>query len=1174
MTTVHPRMNLKDRYRVEDGSIYLSGVQALVRLPMDVRRMDVRAGRNSAAFVSGYEGSPLAGYDLELGRNRDLLEKYQIEFQPGLNEELAANSVEGSQLAPLLDSATKSGIAGFWYGKAPGLDRASDAIRHSNLGGTHPSGGVLALVGDDAIAKSSTVPSGSEIAMSELGMPVLAPCDPQDVLDLGLHGIAMSRFCGLWVGMKIATNVADGAGSALVSPDRVVPSLPANDFDGTPYVHTPSAHFLGPNLAVLEKSMMGQRIELARRYAAANSINHVSGARAATVGIVTSGIAHLDVLEALGNLGIDSEDLDRHGIRILKLGLAWPLVDAQIEEFAEGLAEIIVVEEKRAFIETNLKDVLYGRANAPAVSGKLDPDRKPLLRADNDLGADTIAAALASRLDARLAIPSVTAWLEAKAAPAPVPASRTMLPLLARTPYFCSGCPHNRSTVVPEGSTVGGGIGCHAMALMLPSERVGDMIGLCQMGGEGAAWIGIAPFVEDKHLFQNIGDGTFHHSGSLALRAVAASGVNVTYKLLYNSAVAMTGGQQAVGGMSVPNLTRMLLAEGVKKVIVTTEDPDRYRGVTLADGVDVRHRDRLIETQEELAAIPGVTVMIHDQECATELRRKRKRNIVAEPDKRAFINQRVCEGCGDCGAKSNCLSVQPVDTEFGRKTQIHQQSCNKDFSCLDGDCPSFLTITPGVAAGRGAKPAVAALPASSLPKPTFVVPQEEFSIRFTGIGGTGIVTVAQIVANAGVIAGRHVRTLDQLGLAQKGGAVVSDVKVGVAPLNAANKISAGDCNLYLGCDVLVGATDANLVVASPSRTVAVVSTSEVPTGAMVTDTAVGFPDDDQTLGRINAVSRAADNAFVDARMATRGLFSDDQYANMFLVGVAYQVGALPIPAASIEEAITLNGVAVDANLQAFRRGRQIISDPAAVFAAIDGLGVEAPAAVAEAPSNLGVAVGRTVGAVSGSELERLVALRAGELAAYQDKRYARSYASFVEQVRVAEAPLGSADLTESVARYLFKLMAYKDEYEVARLSLDPQLAHDIKAQFGDAATYSYRLHPPMLRALGMENKIAIPQAAGKQMFRALYAMRKVRGTRFDPFGRAEVRQVERELIDEYRLVIAGLLPELDSAHLALAVQIAQLPDVVRGYEDIKLRNVASYRDQLTELRSRYAGVPA
>lgn len=1168
----HPR-KLSDRYDVEDGSIYLTGVQALVRLPLDIRRMDERAGLNTAVFVSGYEGSPLAGYDLELIRQRKLLDKYGVVHQPGLNEELAANAVQGTQLAPGLKSANKEGVVGLWYGKAPGLDRATDALRHSALGGTHPKGGAVALVGDDAIAKSSTVPSGSEIAMAEMGMTVLSPSDSQDILDLGLHAVALSRFTGLWTGLKIATNVADGAGSAQVSPDRIKVVVPDNTFDGVPYVHEPTARLLPPYLQRLEETQLGERLELARRYGEANGLNKRQGSVNAKIGIVTHGIAYLDVMEGLAQLGIGEAELDKYGIAILKLGMVHPLIPAEIDDFTRGLDEVIVVEEKRNFVESAIKDLLYNVDDAPTVVGKFDDQRRPLLRSNHDLGADLIAMALAKRLSTRLDIPSVNEFLAAKLSP-PVesPSTRKLLPLIPRTPYFCSGCPHNRSTVVPAGSTVGAGIGCHAMALFLDEDRVGDLLGTAQMGGEGAPWIGIEPFVDDKHLFQNIGDGTFHHSGSLAVRATVAAGVNVTYKLLYNSAVAMTGGQEAVGGMTVPELCQMLLAEGVKKIVVTTEDLADYRGVKLPKGVDVRHRDKLIETQEELAAIPGVTVLIHDQECATELRRKRKRKIVEEPPERIFINQRVCEGCGDCGDKSNCLSVQPVETEFGRKTQIHQPSCNKDYSCLDGDCPSFISIIPGVQA-KEHKIVAPPIEASELPDPQVNVPEEEFSIRFLGIGGTGIVTVSAIVAQAGIIAGRHVRTLDQLGLAQKGGAVISDIKIGAEPIDAANKISKGACDLYIVCDLLVGATDGNLEITSPDKTIAVINKAHTPTGAMVADTGVLFPGDDATVGKINDATRAANNTVVDARLATLGLFGDDQFANVFMVGVAFQAGALPIPADAIEEAIRLNGVAVDMNIQAFRRGRQLVSDRVAINEAVDALGLDhlRPAKAEEfTPSNAAVALVRKLGGAPDSELRRLVTLRASELEAYQNKAYAKEYVEYVEKVRAAEEQFGSEELAENVARYLFKLMAYKDEYEVARLSLDAKLAHDIKATFGDDASYSFRLHPPMLRALGMDSKISIPAGVGHKAFQALYAMRRLRGTKLDPFGMAHVRRVERELIGQYRTEIDAVLRDLRAGNHPVAVQIAALPDIIRGYEEIKLGNVEKYREQLAAMKKNFA----
>jgi len=1156
---------LTERYTRAEGTIYTSGLQALVRLPLDLRRHDIANGRDTAGFISGYEGSPLAGYDLELGRQQELLDEYGVVFRPGLNEELAANAVQGSQLAGAHPTSRHDGVIGIWYGKAPGLDRASDALRHANLGGAHPDGGALVLVGDDSTAKSSTVPSSSEIAMSELGLPVLSPSDPQDILDLGIHGIAMSRFSGLWVGMKIATNVADGSATTEVLPGRVDPVIPDNRIDGIPYVHRVSANFLQPTLAQLENSLATKRLVLAARYAVANGLNRTYGAADdARVGIVVPGSSYLDLRQALARLGLSEEELEGRGVRLLRLGLVFPLDADEIIAFAQGLDEIVVVEEKRSFVESAIKDILYGRPDAPAVSGKTTLNRTPLLRADGDLDAEQIATALRCRLPEHITMPAVPGVETTRPTPA-----RIALPLLERTPYFCSGCPHNRSTRTPDGSLVGAGIGCSGMVSLMPSDRVGDVLGLTQMGGEGGPWIGMSPFVEAPHLLQNMGDGTFHHSGSLAIRAAVASGANITYKILYNAAVAMTGGQDAVGGMSVPEVVRELLAEGVAKVVITTEDPSRYRRTRLPRGVEVRHRDELIATQTELAAVPGVTALIHDQECATELRRKRKRKLVEEPVQRAFINERVCEGCGDCGAKSNCLSVQPVATEYGRKTQIHQASCNKDYSCLDGDCPSFLTVVPAATSAQTApRPIAADLDAASLPRPTLVVPADEYSLRITGIGGTGVITVAQIIATAAARSDRFVRTLDQTGLAQKGGAVVSDVKISTSPIARSNKIARGEADLYLGCDVLVAATDNYLSVASPDRTVAVVSTAEVPTGAMVTDTEVAFPDITETTGRIDAATRAADSRHLDARQLTLDLFDDDQFANVFMIGVALQLGALPLDPEKIEEAIGINGVQSARNVQAFRRGRQFVSDPAALM---DDLAKLTGAPVIAGPSAEAREVAALVAARPEGELADLVLRRTDDLIAYQNRGYAERYVRLVEKARAAEeaAVPGSESFTLAVAQNLHKLMAYKDEYEVARLSLDPALEQALRAQFGPGYKASYRLHPPILRALGMKKKLTLGRWF-RVAFVMLRALRVLRGTPFDVFGWARIRRTERALITEYADLIVALGTRLTESNHATAIEIAELPDLIRGYEGIKEANVERYHERLAELRREFA----
>ncbi|WP_458084932.1 indolepyruvate ferredoxin oxidoreductase family protein [Streptomyces malaysiensis] len=1158
---------LDDRYLRERGTVYLTGVQALVRVLFDRIRHDRRLGRETAAFVSGYEGSPLAGFDLELARRSALLTEHAISHQPGLNEELAATSVMGSQLAGAATSMGPDGVVGLWYGKSPGLDRAADAFRHANLVGVPGGSGALALVGDDPVAKSSTVPCASERALADLALPIFYPADAQDILDHGLHAVELSRASGVWAAMKVVTNVADAAGTATVDPGWRPPILTPRG-GATPYGHRPSAKLLGTSLAALERSLHTVRLPLATEYIRASGVNRsISATSADRIGIVAAGKPYLDLRQALRDLGLGEEDLARHGIRVLKLGAIHPVEPTIVKEFAGGLTEIVVVEEKRSFIEAAIKDILYAVPGAPAVHGKTGPDGTTLFSEIGELGPEAIAAGLARRLTAHGDIGSVTAWRTRRRR------ERVSLPLLTRTPYFCSGCPHNSSTKVPEGSLVGAGIGCHTMAVFMEPAQVGNVVGLTQMGGEGAQWIGMAPFVRDKHFVQNLGDGTFAHSGSLAVRAAVAAGVNITFKLLYNSAVAMTGGQDAVGALPVDRLAALLLLEGVAKVVITSDAPERLRRTRLPKGVEVRHRDRLLRTQEELAAIPGVTVLIHDQECAAEKRRKRRRGKVATPDVKVVINERVCEGCGDCGTKSNCLSVHPVTTEFGRKTEINQSSCNLDYSCLDGDCPSFLTVVPGRSERRRGVPDLPDLAAEALPEPRRRAVSDDVTVRITGVGGTGVVTVAQVLAIAAVIDGRQVRTLDQTGLAQKGGAVVSDVKITTEVVEQAAKLATAECDLYVACDALVGADAQYLAAADPGRTTAVVCTTEIPTGRMIIDPTVTFPEESRIRSAIDAVSAHA--LYLDARALAEALFEDDQYANILQLGAAFQTGALPLTAEAVERAITLNGTAVRRNLQAFRRGRQLVEDPEAFKAAAMPGPSAAVTATATAtarrvhPSTARVRA--TVGAEPGSELARLLDIRVPDLIAYQGERYAGEYAEFVERVRRHES--ASSAVTEAVARNLYKLMAYKDEYEVARLSLDAALTQDIEARFGGAARYSYRLHPPVLRALGMARKISLGPWF-RPVLRTLRAMRKVRGTPLDVFGYAHVRRVERALIQEYRETVLGALAAArPAADLDAVVELAELPDMVRGYERIKLDNVDAYHRRRSELLEQLRPAP-
>jgi indolepyruvate ferredoxin oxidoreductase len=1128
---------LSDKFDLEDGRIFCSGIQAIARLPIDQRRADHRNGLSTGAFVSGYQGSPLGGIDKELLRLPKLLEQWNVRFQPGLNEELAATSVGGTQLVAGRANAKVQGVTGWWYGKNPGLDRAADAIRHGNYQGASRHGGMVLWVGDDPGCKSSTLPSAAEATLAALQVPVLYPASVQEILDLGAHAVAMSRASGLWSAMKIVTSVADSAGTADIAVGRVTPVLPEVEWMGRPFVHEPNAMLLAPDSMALERSLMHVRLDVARAYARANQLDTIAGARGdAWLGLMAAGRTYRELRSALELLGLDDAALERRGIRLLQVRMPWPLDRETVREFAAGLEEIVVVEEKLPFMEEQIKHLLYRQPGAPEIVGKLDETGRALLHPEGELLADEIALAIAARARARLSDDDFEARVSAIET-----ATRFMAkPLpLARTPFFCSGCPHNTSMPAPEGTLVGAGIGCHTM-IVLNREGKGDIAGVTQMGGEGAQWIGMAPFVGDEHLTQNLGDGTFHHSGSLAVRASVAAGTNITYKLLYNGFVSMTGGQDIEGQLSVPALTNWLALEGVKKVVVTTEDTSRYRGVQLHAIADVRDRAEIDAAQRELAAIPGTTVLIHDQVCAAEKRRLVKREKLAPAPFRVAINERVCEGCGDCGQKSSCLSVVPAQTEFGRKTQIHQASCNTDFSCLEGDCPSFVTVVAGKS-GAKAKRTPPAAP-SDLPAPE--AGPSTAMIRMIGIGGTGVVTVSQILGMAAHLDGLNVSSLDQTGLAQKGGPVVSDVLISAAAIDGTNRATPGSVDSYLAFDALGGADAKNLRTASPERTTAVVSTSITATGAVVSDPALEMPPVDLTLDRIDRHTRRDRNVFLDAQALSQALFADHMPANAIVLGAAFQRGLLPVSLEAMERAFTLNGAAVEKNLAAFAWGRAVVAAPDAIAAV-------------------------TPAAQLTQTLEQAVELRVAELTDYQDAGYAARYSALIEEVRAAEAAAGveGTRFSEAVARGLFKFMAYKDEYEVARLHLLPSERAKIEAEFGAGAKVAVNLHPPLLRAMGLKHKLKLG-AWFTPGLKGLYRMRRLRGTALDPFGKAEVRRVERALIAEYSELVRFCAAELSPATLGVCVELAETPDIVRGYEDIKLRNVARYREQVAALRTQ------
>ncbi|MGV9724488.1 indolepyruvate ferredoxin oxidoreductase family protein [Nocardia beijingensis] len=1136
--------DLADRYRVGSGTVVLTGVQAIARQLVEQHVRDLRAGRRVGTFVSGYQGSPLGGVDKMLSGMPEVLAEHDISFVPGLNEELAATSVWGSQADLPAGTATHDGVVGVWYGKGPGLDRATDALRHANMYGVNPRGGVLLLVGDDPAAKSSTVPAVSERSLAAMNIPVLFPRNAREVITMGLHGVALSRASGCLVALKIVADVADGAWTVDGSVGDIDIVVPEIDWQGRPFHYRQRPMAAPADSLLAEADLYGPRWELVRAYSTRNGLDviEVDPARA-TIGIAATGTTFDAVRQALLDLGADDEALYGAGIRLLRIGMPYPVAPDRVREFAAGLDRLIVVEDKTAFVETQIRDILYGVAGAPEILGKRDHAGRPLFAADGELTSGRVAAPLRRLLDGHLELKR----------PLPQPLSLSVLPA-KRAAYFCSGCPHNRSTAVPEGSLAGGGIGCHTLVTM--SGRADSKVtGLTQMGGEGAQWIGQAPFTDVPHLFQNIGDGTYFHSGQLAVQACVAAGVNITFKLLHNDVVAMTGAQHAEGALTVPMLTHKLAIEGVRRIIVCADEPERYRKRDLAPGTSLWHRDRLDEAQRTLREIPGVTVLIYDQHCAADARRQRKRGALPVRRTRVVVNEAVCEGCGDCGVQSNCLSVQPVDTEFGRKTRIDQTSCNTDYSCLKGDCPAFVTVELPDPAERKPRGAGRAPRPPRLPELPHEPPATTQNVLLAGIGGTGIVTVNQVLATAAMRAGYEVASLDQIGMSQKAGPVVSHLRFAVGALEPANRLAPASADCIVAFDLLAATDNKNLAYGSAATTVSVASTSKTPTGDMVYDRSVTYPDEGVLLRRLEQVSHSVRS--FDALAAAEALFGNTAAANFLLVGAAYETGGLRLPRWAIEEAIEINGVAVDANLAAFRWGRVAVARPEE-FAAATTRGATEPTPVA-VPADLFDELTAT------GETRRLVELRAVELIGFQSVAVARDYVATMQRVWAAERRVTDrTEFSEQVARGLYKFTAYKDEYEVARRLTDPAFLAEVAAQVPDGANLTYRLHPPVLRALGRKDKIGMGPGSHFAL-RLLAKGKRLRGTKLDPFGYAHVRRVERELRAHYTAMVTDLAEALDRAGYDRAVRAAALADVVRGYEDIKLANVADYAERLREL---------
>jgi indolepyruvate ferredoxin oxidoreductase len=1154
--------SLDDKYTLERGRVFMTGTQALIRLMMLQRERDLRAGRNTAGFISGYRGSPLGGLDQALWRAQQHLQSHHIKFQPGVNEDLAATAIWGTQQVGMFPGANYDGVYSMWYGKGPGVDRCGDVFKHANAAGTSPLGGVLALAGDDHAAKSSTLPHQSEHIFKACLIPHLNPANVQDYLDLGLHGFAMSRFSGCWIAFKCVTDVVESGASVVVDVERVKTIIPED------FVLPPGGLNIRWPDAILDQEarILDYKVYAALAYCRVNGLDRIVwDSPRARFGIATAGKSYGDVMEALSSLGLTKEICEDIGIRVYKIAMTWPLEPQGARRFAEGLEEILVVEEKRQLIEYQIKEELYNwkeGVRAPRVVGKFDdsgewsrsggqPAGTWLLPAHYEHSPAMVAKAIAQRLEKLGLTEKLGSQFRDRLAFLGFKEKVLAKPRVTaiRQPYFCSGCPHNTSTRVPEGSRATAGIGCHFMAVWMDRKTST----FTHMGAEGAPWIGQAPFTKEKHIFANLGDGTYFHSGLLAIRAAVAAKVSMTYKILYNDAVAMTGGQRHDGPLDPAMISRQIAAEGVKPIVIVTDEPEKYpHGTNWAPGVTIRHRDELDQVQRELREVSGVSALIYDQTCASEKRRRRKKNEFPDPAVRAVINEMVCEGCGDCSVKSNCLSVEPLETEFGRKRVINQSSCNKDYSCLKGFCPSFVTVEGGrLKKGKSAAKAVDEFP--ELPNPSLPELQTPYGILITGIGGTGVITIGQIIGVAAHLEGKGVSVLDMSGLAQKYGAVMSHVQVAARPENLnATRIDTGGASLVVGCDLVVTASTEAVSKMSSSLTRSVVNASVTPTAEFVKNPNWQLPGSD-LQGDIREASQAAD--FVAATEVASGLMGDAIATNMFMLGYAFQKGWVPVSAEALERAIELNGVAVEFNCKSFLWGRRAAVDLERVRR------IATPADVIPIDQHFS------------RNLDELVERRVKFLTGYQDAAYAEKYRTLVEKVHTAEKEkINSSKLTEAVARYYAKLLAYKDEYEVARLHCGGEMRKKIEGMFEGDYKVVYHLAPPLFAKTdpltGEPKKIKFGPWMGA-IFRVLATLKGLRGTSFDVFSYTAERRMERALIAEYEADVEKLLAKLSTGNHSLAVQIASIPEEIRGFGHIKTRNVATARKKRTELLGKF-----
>jgi len=1142
-------VSLDDKYDLTQSHVLVTGYQALIRACLMQHERDRRAGLNTAGYVTGYRGSPLGGLDQQFMRAARQIAAANVKFQPGINEELAATALWGSQQTELRGEGKFDGVFGMWYGKGPGVDRSGDVFRHANLAGTSKNGGVLALMGDDHTAESSTTAHQSEFHFVDVMMPILNPAGVQEIVDYALYGWAMSRFTGTWTALKCMHETVESTGVVDGGLDRVNIITPA-DFrmpDG------------GLNIRLVD-TILGQEARLhdfkrdaMLAFVHANKLNRMitSGGRNPKIGIITTGKAYLDVRQAFDELGIDELKCNDLGLRLFKVGCVWPLPRQELADFAQGLDLIIVVEEKRSLIEVQVREELYGTANQPVCIGKKDEQGNWLFPVKGALDPNDVAICIGERL-LRFGANEELAANVARLKSAQRALSETS-DVALRTPYFCSGCPHNTSTRVPEGSRAYAGIGCHYMAQWMERKT----LGFTQMGGEGANWIGEAPFSKRDHVFQNLGDGTYNHSGYLAIRAAIASGVNMTYKILFNDAVAMTGGQANDGGLTVPQIAAQVAAEGASRVVVVTDEPWKYaKGTDWPRGLTVHHREELDAIQRELATVPGVSVLIYDQTCAAEKRRRRKRGAFPDPDKRVVINDLVCEGCGDCGVKSNCVSVQPLETEWGRKRTIDQSSCNKDYSCINGFCPSFVTVH-GAKLKKGESVAEpdnwTALPAPSVP-----LINHPYGVIVTGIGGTGIITIGAIVGMAAHLEGKGVGVIDMAGVAQKGGAVYSHIRIANTPEEIhAIRVAAGGADLVLGGDIVVAGAKMVLGAMKAGTTRVIVNTAEFLPGDFTRNAEFSLPTERLKRAITGHAGRERCH-FVDASRLATALLGNSIGANMFMLGYAYQLGALPLSADAIERAIEMNGEAVPMNISAFRYGRRAAVDPKALDALIE------PRPEQQNDSlKLSESFAETV--------ER----RAAFLTDYQNASYARRYRNLVERVRTVEAEKapGQCGLAEAVARYLFKLMAYKDEYEVARLYSETSFLDRVKSNFdGDRLRFEFHLAPPLLARRDSQTGEPKKMSFGPWMLKVFAALAKfkfLRGTMFDPFGYTAERKMERRLVADYEILLGEIVEQLTPNNHRMAVGLAMIPEKIRGFGPVKQRQLAAAKAEEAALREQF-----